>query len=55
MSWDLVAEAVRDGDLTAFTRTCRIALSILIKRLHREIWDVWGDDPNRPVGAWPPT
>jgi hypothetical protein len=55
VSWNLVVEAVRSGDLTAFTGACRTGLSILIKRLHREIWDVWGDDPNRPVGAWPPT
>ncbi|KXN90177.1 hypothetical protein AN958_04667 [Leucoagaricus sp. SymC.cos] len=54
-SWSLVAQAVRRGDITAFTGAFRENLSILIKRWHQHIWDVWGDDPNRPVGAWPPT
>jgi hypothetical protein len=54
-SWNLVTRAIRSGDLMAFTGAFRDNLSILIQSWHQQIWDVWGDDPNRPVGAWPPT
>lgn len=55
LSWSLVTQALRRQDLTAFMRAVWENLSILIKKWHQQIWDVWGDDPSRPVGAWPPT
>ncbi|KAF5351784.1 hypothetical protein D9756_007424 [Leucocoprinus leucothites] len=55
ISWSLVTQSVRSGDLRAFTGAFRDNLSILLKRWHQQIWDVWGDDPTRPVGVWPPT
>ena len=54
-SWNLVVRAVLNGDLKAFTGVFRSNISLLIKRWHQQIWVVWGDDPTRPVGAWPPT
>jgi len=54
-SWNLVVRAIFNGDLKAFTWVFRSNISTLIKKWHQQVWDVWGDDPTRPVGAWPPT
>jgi hypothetical protein len=52
-SWNLVTKAVWRGDYTAFAEAFFDNLSILIKGWHQQLWDVWGDDPNRPIGTWP--
>ncbi len=55
LSWSLVTQALRRRDLTALGGAFYENLSILIKKWHQQIWDVWGDDPSRPIGGWPPT